>query len=156
MEEHQRRTVNNFLELRSLAPDLRIAPVIQGNTVLAYVLRTKPLSTPGVFELCRSSGVLKDDQVLGKHGLRVARPGGQRFSKQCDRDRFHAKSNGHGDPVISIERPELLVEPKVERCQDPALSDVNRQRIQMSWCVDKRGADSLAIDRSVSHDESSW
>ncbi|MCX4574542.1 hypothetical protein OHB41_15345 [Streptomyces sp. NBC_01571] len=34
--EHQRRTVNNFLELRSLAPDLRIAPVIQGDTVSAY------------------------------------------------------------------------------------------------------------------------
>ncbi|MGW0794027.1 deazapurine DNA modification protein DpdA family protein [Streptomyces sp. NPDC002692] len=34
--EHQRRTVNNFLELRSLAPDLRIAPVIQGDTVPAY------------------------------------------------------------------------------------------------------------------------
>ncbi|WP_427167228.1 DUF7221 family queuine tRNA-ribosyltransferase-like protein [Streptomyces sp. C1-1] len=36
VEEHQRRTVANFLELRSLAPDLRIAPVIQGNTVPAY------------------------------------------------------------------------------------------------------------------------
>ncbi|MFK0279374.1 hypothetical protein ACIQVL_02725 [Streptomyces sp. NPDC090499] len=36
VEEHQRRTVANFLELRSLAPDLRIAPVIQGNSVPAY------------------------------------------------------------------------------------------------------------------------
>ncbi|MER7838405.1 hypothetical protein ABTY98_21565 [Streptomyces sp. NPDC096040] len=36
VEEHQRRTVNNFLELRSLAPDLRIAPVIQGDSVPAY------------------------------------------------------------------------------------------------------------------------
>ncbi|MFF2936722.1 deazapurine DNA modification protein DpdA family protein [Streptomyces mirabilis] len=34
--EHQRRTVANFLELRSLAPDLRIAPVIQGDNVPAY------------------------------------------------------------------------------------------------------------------------
>lgn len=34
--EHQRRTVANFLELRSLAPNLRIAPVIQGDTVPAY------------------------------------------------------------------------------------------------------------------------
>ncbi|MER7838291.1 hypothetical protein ABTY98_20960 [Streptomyces sp. NPDC096040] len=36
VEEHQRRTVANFLELRSLAPDLRIAPVIQGDSVPAY------------------------------------------------------------------------------------------------------------------------
>jgi hypothetical protein len=34
--EHQRRTVANFLELRSLAPDLRIAPVLQGDTIPAY------------------------------------------------------------------------------------------------------------------------
>ncbi|MGI5138175.1 DUF7221 family queuine tRNA-ribosyltransferase-like protein [Streptomyces sp. CA-106110] len=34
--EHQRRTVANFLELRSLARDLRIAPVIQGRTVPDY------------------------------------------------------------------------------------------------------------------------
>ncbi|MFI6344973.1 hypothetical protein [Streptomyces sp. NPDC050560] len=33
--EHQRRTVNNFLELRSLAPDLKIAPVVQGDTIPA-------------------------------------------------------------------------------------------------------------------------
>ncbi|MGY4743344.1 deazapurine DNA modification protein DpdA family protein [Streptomyces sp. ATMOS53] len=36
VEEHQRRTVANFLELRSLAPDLRIAPVLQGDNVPAY------------------------------------------------------------------------------------------------------------------------
>jgi hypothetical protein len=36
VEEHQRRTVANFLELRSLAPDLRIAPVVQGDSVPAY------------------------------------------------------------------------------------------------------------------------
>ncbi|WP_125263119.1 DUF7221 family queuine tRNA-ribosyltransferase-like protein [Streptomyces alboflavus] len=34
--EHQRRTVANFLELRSLAPDLRIIPVLQGSTVPEY------------------------------------------------------------------------------------------------------------------------
>ncbi|MFF8485827.1 hypothetical protein ACGFZG_35965 [Streptomyces antibioticus] len=35
VDEHQRRTVANFLELRSLAPDLRIAPVLQGDNVPA-------------------------------------------------------------------------------------------------------------------------
>ncbi|MDX3359747.1 MULTISPECIES: deazapurine DNA modification protein DpdA family protein [Streptomyces] len=34
--EHQRRTVANFLELRSLAPDLRIAPVLQGRSIPQY------------------------------------------------------------------------------------------------------------------------
>jgi hypothetical protein len=34
--EHQRRTVQNFLELRSMAPDLRIVPVLQGRTVADY------------------------------------------------------------------------------------------------------------------------
>ncbi|MGP3984410.1 deazapurine DNA modification protein DpdA family protein [Streptomyces sp. KR80] len=34
--EHQRRTVHNFLELRSLAPDLRIAPVLQGRSIPEY------------------------------------------------------------------------------------------------------------------------
>ncbi|MEV8603516.1 hypothetical protein AB0465_27005 [Streptomyces griseoviridis] len=34
--EHQRRTVSNFLELRSLAPELRIAPVLQGRTIADY------------------------------------------------------------------------------------------------------------------------
>lgn len=34
--EHQRRTVNNFLELRALAPDLPIIPVLQGWTLGDY------------------------------------------------------------------------------------------------------------------------
>ncbi|MFE0486801.1 deazapurine DNA modification protein DpdA family protein [Streptomyces griseoaurantiacus] len=34
--EHQRRTVANFLELRSLAPELRIAPVLQGRSIPQY------------------------------------------------------------------------------------------------------------------------
>ncbi|MEU9338137.1 hypothetical protein AB0D49_34145 [Streptomyces sp. NPDC048290] len=34
--EHQQRTVRNFLELRSLAPDLRIIPTLQGRTVPEY------------------------------------------------------------------------------------------------------------------------
>ncbi|MFE1323691.1 hypothetical protein [Streptomyces sp. NPDC058741] len=34
--EHQRRTVHNFLDLRSLAPTLRIIPTLQGRTVAEY------------------------------------------------------------------------------------------------------------------------
>ncbi|MFE0276688.1 hypothetical protein ACFWZY_32125 [Streptomyces sp. NPDC058992] len=36
VREHIRRTVANFLELRSLAPELRIAPVLQGRTIADY------------------------------------------------------------------------------------------------------------------------
>ncbi|MGW3430602.1 deazapurine DNA modification protein DpdA family protein [Streptomyces melanosporofaciens] len=34
--EHRRRTVHNFLELRSLAPELRIIPSLQGRTIPEY------------------------------------------------------------------------------------------------------------------------
>lgn len=34
--EHQRRTVDNLVELRALAPDLRIIPVLQGQTLEDY------------------------------------------------------------------------------------------------------------------------
>jgi hypothetical protein len=36
VEEHQRRTVSNFLELRAMAPDLPIVPVLQGWTLADY------------------------------------------------------------------------------------------------------------------------
>lgn len=36
VEEHQRRTVENFLELRSIAPDLPFVPVLQGWEVFDY------------------------------------------------------------------------------------------------------------------------
>ncbi len=38
--EHQRRTIDNFTQLRDLAPDLPIVPVVQGWTVADYLLRT--------------------------------------------------------------------------------------------------------------------
>ncbi|MEU5978825.1 hypothetical protein [Streptomyces sp. NPDC047315] len=34
--EHQRRTVRNFLDLRSIAPTLRIIPTLQGSTIPEY------------------------------------------------------------------------------------------------------------------------
>lgn len=36
VEEHQHRTVDNFMELRALAPDVRWIPVLQGYTVADY------------------------------------------------------------------------------------------------------------------------
>lgn len=66
VEEHQRRTIANFLELRSLAPDLPIAPVLQGWGPWDYVrhfeaydaagvdLRAEPIV--GVGTVCRRQG----------------------------------------------------------------------------------------------------
>ncbi|MFJ7967052.1 hypothetical protein [Streptomyces sp. NPDC096324] len=82
--EHQRRTVANFLELRSLAPDLRIAPVIQGDTVPAYErcvglyeragvdLRAEPVV--GLGSVCRLQSTRQGAAIvtaMAAHGLRL-------------------------------------------------------------------------------------
>lgn len=85
VEEHQRRTVENFLELRALAPDLPICPVLQGwcmgdydEHVAAYEdagvdLRAEPIV--GVGTMCRRQGMLRASCILsnlaGYHGLRI-------------------------------------------------------------------------------------
>ncbi|MGW3140267.1 deazapurine DNA modification protein DpdA family protein [Streptomyces sp. NPDC001139] len=54
--EHQRRTVANFLELRSLAPDLRIIPVLQGRTIPDYERCLEMFERAGV-DLCKEPTV---------------------------------------------------------------------------------------------------
>lgn len=66
VEEHQRRTVENFLELRALAPDVPFVPVLQGWSVYDYWrceelyrragvdLQAEPLV--GVGTVCRRQG----------------------------------------------------------------------------------------------------
>ncbi|GAB3732608.1 hypothetical protein GCM10027590_42290 [Nocardiopsis nanhaiensis] len=95
-------------------------------------------------------GFLKDDQVVGKHGLCVVGSRGKRFSEQGDGNGLQTEPKSHGDSMISVERAELLVEPEAKRCQDPVFSDVGCQCIQVTWCVDKRGTDTLTVDSSVS------
>lgn len=82
--EHQRRTVANFLELRSLAPDLRIIPVLQGRTILEYErcrelyeragvdLRAEP--TVGLGSVCRLQSTNEGAAIvtaMAAHGLRL-------------------------------------------------------------------------------------
>lgn len=85
--EHQRRTLENFLELRSIAPDLPIVPVLQGWDVDDYrrhwdqyeaagvVLTDEPLV--GVGSVCRRQGtseierVFESLQPLRLHGFGV-------------------------------------------------------------------------------------
>ncbi|MFF3872541.1 hypothetical protein [Streptomyces sp. NPDC001978] len=84
VEEHQRRTVANFLELRSLAPDLRIIPVLQGRTVPDYErcvamyeragvnLQQEP--TVGLGSVCRLQSTREGAAIvtaMAAHGLRL-------------------------------------------------------------------------------------
>ncbi|MFD3532302.1 hypothetical protein [Streptomyces sp. NPDC058661] len=82
--EHQRRTVNNFLDLRSLAPDLRIIPTLQGNTIPEYEhcrelykkagvdLRAEPVV--GLGSVCRRQSTTEGAAIvtaMAAHGLRL-------------------------------------------------------------------------------------
>jgi len=74
VDEHQRRTVANFLELRSLAPELPIIPVLQGWSFGDYMrcvelyedagvrLAAEPLV--GVGTVCRRQGTMAASNIL--------------------------------------------------------------------------------------------
>lgn len=55
--EHQRRTLENYLELTTLAPDLGFIPVLQGWTIADYLRHAEAYESAGVS--------LKDEQVVG-------------------------------------------------------------------------------------------
>ncbi|MEU5973667.1 hypothetical protein [Streptomyces sp. NPDC047315] len=82
--EHQRRTVANFLELRSLAPELRIAPVLQGRSIPEYErcvelfenagvdLRREPVV--GLGSVCRLQSTREGAAIvtaMAAHGFRL-------------------------------------------------------------------------------------
>jgi hypothetical protein len=74
VEDHQRRTVENFLELRSIAPDLPFVPALQGWSVFDYWrcqdlysaagvdLAAEPLV--GVGTVCRRQGTNEATQIM--------------------------------------------------------------------------------------------
>jgi hypothetical protein len=72
--EHQARTVDNYLQLRDLAPDLPIIPVVQGFTPAEYLAcvqlyhhRGIDLSTAarvGVGSVCRRQGTATAGQII--------------------------------------------------------------------------------------------
>ena len=84
VEEHQKRTVQNFVELRALAPDLPFIPVLQGWAVYDYWrceemyaaagvdLKAEPIV--GVGTVCRRQGTNAATLILrslAKSGLRL-------------------------------------------------------------------------------------
>lgn len=48
IEEHQRRTVENYIELRELAPDLPFIPVLQGWSITSYWRHAEQYAAAGV------------------------------------------------------------------------------------------------------------
>ena len=84
IHEHQRRTVTNFVELRRLAPDLPIFPVLQGQTLAQYLRHTAMFTAAGVSfvdepliglgSVCRRQGTEDTARIvraLAAHGMRL-------------------------------------------------------------------------------------
>ncbi len=84
IREHQRRTVDNFLELRAVAPELPFAPVLQGWLLSDYEhclemydkagvdLRREKIV--GVGTVCRRQGTAEAEEIMRrfhKHGLKL-------------------------------------------------------------------------------------
>lgn len=76
VSEHQRRTIENYLHLRTLAPDLPIVPVIQGWTESEYLrhvedyLRSgidlEALPLVGLGSICRRQGTRLAESVISR------------------------------------------------------------------------------------------
>jgi len=84
IHEHQRRTVANFVELRRLAPDLPIFPVLQGQTLAQYIRHSAMFTAAGVSfvdepliglgSVCRRQGTEDTARIvraLAAHGMRL-------------------------------------------------------------------------------------
>lgn len=103
--DHQIRTVDNFLELRSIAPDLPIIPVIQGDLASDYLRHIEMFanrgvdlfseSTVGVGSVCRRQGgndiarlfaTLHHQGLSNLHGFGVKKSGLKKIDglKSCD------------------------------------------------------------------------
>ena len=79
VQEHQRRTVDNFLELRDGAPDLPIIPVLQGWTMRDYIncielyieagIDLTKEATVGVGSVCRREATFEIEAIMSQlHG----------------------------------------------------------------------------------------
>jgi len=72
--EHQRRTVDNFMQLRQLAPDLPFVPVIQGYTLTEYLACVDMYDAAGVDlaaypvvglgSVCRRQGTAEAHEII--------------------------------------------------------------------------------------------
>lgn len=75
VEEHQRRTVANYLRLRELAPEIPWTPVIQGWTLEQYLacvelykeagVDLRELPIVGIGTICRRQNTLRAGMIIG-------------------------------------------------------------------------------------------
>jgi hypothetical protein len=73
--EHQRRTIDNYLELNALAPDLPWVPVLQGWTLMDYVQHMEDyrgagvnlagLPLVGLGSVCRRQAMIQASLIVG-------------------------------------------------------------------------------------------
>lgn len=74
IQEHQKRTINNYLELRQIAPDLPFIPVLQGWTLDDYCrcideyykagIELHSLPTVGLGSVCRRQGGEEVQEII--------------------------------------------------------------------------------------------
>ena len=149
VEEHQRRTVANFVELRELAPDLPIIPVVQGWTPRSYQrcvelyaaagvdLAAQP--RVGVGSVCRRSNIVTASLVFAilreqygltnLHGFGVKTFGLEMFAEHL------ASADSMGWSFAARSRNERCREGKNDcrNCMHYALEWADEVRIAAGW-----------------------
>lgn len=122
--EHRRRTVENFLELRSLAPDLPFRPVLQGDSLDDYLRCADAYADAGVDlaaeelvglgSVCRRQGTGEiglivsalSAQGLRLHGFGVKFEGLAEYADElCSADSMAWSFRGRHVPGCGIPRP---------------------------------------------------
>jgi hypothetical protein len=74
---------------------------------------------------------------------------------ELDRYVGQAQTDGHRDPVVAVEEPDVVGEPEAQRHPDPVLPDAFGQLVEVDRRVDDfEGRDDLlAVHRPIAHDQ---
>jgi hypothetical protein len=147
--EHQIRTVDNFVQLRKLAPDLNIKPAVQGWSVDQYVrhvelywhragidLTREPLTLVG--SVCRRQGMTEAGHILAAlHQVGVTRLHGLGF-KTLGLIRFgdlltSADSLAWSYDAYQLKRPTLDCPGKIRRPGEPVKNCANCLHYALAW-----------------------
>lgn len=147
VEEHQRRTVANLLELRRLAPDVPWAPVLQGWTLADYLrhvemyaaakvdLRAEPIV--GVGSVCRRQGTKEAITIFrALHALGLRLHG------------FGVKTSGISALAQYLVSADSLAWSFAARCEPPLDGCVGHKNCANCWRWARRWLDGV-LSRSV-------
>jgi hypothetical protein len=149
LDEHLRRTVANFVELRERAPDLPIAPVVQGWTVGSYVRCAEMYRDAGVDlaaerrvgvgSVCRRSTVVAASLVFARlHdevGLRNLHGFGVKTSGLAVFAEYLASADSMGWSFAARSRGERCEQGRRDcrNCMHYAVEWADEVRIAASW-----------------------